>query len=71
MIKPENSFAAWLAEKDRNEAWCAVVDAAMPPFERRLPRDPAEAVFLRSIGTREALIGPTGEKRSRRRPTRA
>lgn len=71
MIKRENTFAAWQAEKERNEAWCALVDAALPPFERRQPRDPAEADFLRSIGTPEALIGPARTKRGRRRLARA
>jgi hypothetical protein len=58
MIKRDNSYAAWQAEKDGNEAWCARVDAALPAFERTMPRDPIEAAFLRSIGTPDALIGP-------------
>lgn len=58
MIKRDNSYAAWAAEKDQNEAWNALVDSALPPFQRSVPRDPFEADFLRSIGTPEALIGP-------------
>ena len=40
------------------EAWCKQVDAALPPFQRKRPRDPGEASFLRSLGTPEELIGP-------------
>jgi hypothetical protein len=58
MTKRDNSYAAWQAEKDDMEAWCALVDTALPAFQRTLPRDPVEAAFLRSIGTSEALIGP-------------
>lgn len=58
MIKPENTYAAWQKEKEQRVAWCALVDSALPPFERRAPRDQNIAEFLRSIGTPEALIGP-------------
>jgi hypothetical protein len=47
-----------VAERDRMEVWCSQVDGALPAFERTMPRDPATARFLRSIGTPEALIGP-------------
>ena len=68
-IKRGLTFETCVCEREResNEAWCALVDAALPQFERRLPRDPAEADFLHSIGTPENLIGParTGGGRSR------
>lgn len=60
VIKPENTYTAWRAEKGQREAWCALVDSALPPFERRAPRDPAGAEFLRTIGTPDELIGPAG-----------
>lgn len=58
MIKRDNSYQAWQAEQTEMEAWCATVEAALPPIQRALPRDPAEAAFLRRIGTPENLIGP-------------
>jgi hypothetical protein len=54
------SFDAWQSARERDAAWCARVDAALPPFQRTRLRDPAEAEFLRSIGTPEELIGPVG-----------
>lgn len=54
----KRSYTSWVAERDQMQAWCAQVDAALPAFERTMPREPATARFLRSIGTPEALIGP-------------
>lgn len=58
MSERDNRYETWVAEREAMEEWCATVDAALPPFERTMPRDPVEAEFLRSIGTPEALIGP-------------
>jgi hypothetical protein len=58
MSARENSYAGWVSERTEMETWCETVDAALPPFERTLPREPGEAKFLRSIGTPEELIGP-------------
>lgn len=58
MASRDNSYEAWTAEREACEAWCALVDASMPAFERVIPRDSAEARCLRGIGTPECLIGP-------------
>ena len=58
MSTGRNNYSNWVDERADMEAWCEQVDAALPPFERTLPRDPGEASFLRSIGTPEELIGP-------------
>jgi hypothetical protein len=58
MSSRQNTHLNWVAERGEMEAWCEQVDAALPPFERTLPRDPGETSFLRSIGTPEDLIGP-------------
>jgi hypothetical protein len=53
------TFAQWEAERDGNAAWAKLVDAALPPYQRRYPRDATEAKLLRERGTPEHLIGPT------------
>jgi len=58
MSTRQNSYSSWVGERGEMDVWCEQVDAALPPFERTLPRDPGEASFLRSIGTPEELIGP-------------
>ena len=53
------SYEQWKADRARNAAWAAVVDRALPAYERRRPRDAAEAELLRLRGTPERLIGPS------------
>jgi hypothetical protein len=48
----------WRREAPKQRAKSAKVVAALGPIRRDKPRDPAEADFLRSIGTPERLIGP-------------
>ena len=59
MERGQRTFARWEAEREGNAAWAKLVDAALPRYERRHPRDPAEAKLLRERGTPEHLIGPT------------
>lgn len=58
ILSPEG----WLESRERNRAWCARVDAALPPPKRVRPRDPDEADFLRKAGTTEELIGPVPDR---------
>jgi hypothetical protein len=52
------TYAKWRADRDANTAWMALVDRALPAYERRRPRDAEEAELLRRRGTPEQLIGP-------------
>jgi len=53
------TYAQWQADRDANAAWMKLVDRALPPYERRRPRDAKEAELLRRRGTPERLIGPS------------
>jgi hypothetical protein len=53
------TYEDWKADRARNAVWAAVVDRALPAYERRRPRDAAEAELLRLRGTPERLIGPS------------
>jgi hypothetical protein len=49
----------WLRSAPERRRRAAELDALFSePYKRERPRDPAEAKFLRSIGTPEHLIGP-------------
>jgi hypothetical protein len=52
------TFEQWRREAPARRAKSAQVVARLGPIRRDKPRDPTEAEFLRSIGTREQLIGP-------------
>jgi hypothetical protein len=59
LVNPRlRTYAQWRADRDANTAWIALVDRALPPYERRRPRDAEEAELLRQRGTPERLIGP-------------
>jgi hypothetical protein len=53
------TFEQWRREAPARRARSAQVVARLGPIRRDKPRDPAEAEFLRSIGTPQRLIGPT------------
>lgn len=52
------TFEQWRREAPAWRAKSERVVARLGPIRRDKPRDPAEAAFLRSIGTPERLIGP-------------
>jgi hypothetical protein len=52
------SYQEWQTRRNKTEAWVHYVNELMPPYERKRPRDPDEAEFLRRIGTPDHLIGP-------------
>jgi len=60
MSERDLSYAAWQARRGRSAARRARLNAGLPPFRRERPRAPAEARFLRELGTPEQLIGPVG-----------
>jgi hypothetical protein len=53
------TYEQWQADRPENAIWAALVDLALPAYERRRPRDAAEAQLLRLRGTPERLIGPS------------
>jgi hypothetical protein len=60
-MKPRTiTLDGWRREAPAQRAKSAKVMAALRPIRRDKPRDPVEAELLRSIGTPEGLIGPTG-----------
>lgn len=53
------TYDQWKSDSRIDAAWVARVNASLPPYERRRPRDAHEAKLLRDRGTPEHLIGPT------------
>jgi hypothetical protein len=52
------TFEQWRREAPRQRAKIALLLERLGPIVRDKPRDPAEAEYLRRIGTPERLIGP-------------
>lgn len=59
MSTRRRTYDQWKADRRADAAWVARVNACLPPYERRRPRDAEEAELLRERGTPEHLIGPT------------
>lgn len=57
-VRESMAHAADRARDREKEDWVDQVNAAMPPYKRRRPRDAEEAALLRERGTSEELIGP-------------
>lgn len=58
MSARRRTYEQWRADRRTDAAWVARVNASLPPYERRRPRDAQEAELLRERGTPEHLIGP-------------
>ena len=58
--KDVTPYAGWRERRRSQQERAAQLDARLSLFRRLRLRPPAEAAFLRRIGTPEQLIGPVG-----------
>lgn len=58
MARRRRTYEQWKVGRAKDAAWVERVNACLPAYERRRPRDANEAELLRERGTPERLIGP-------------